>query len=152
MNEDKHIYKSHNKTALLYHIVCPVRYRQKTITSEVSMTLKNTCIEISKRYEIYFIEIGTDDDHVHFLVQSVPTISPKKIVQTIKSITAREIFKNHPEVKKFLWGGKFWTSGYYINTVGLYAGEETIKNYVKNQGKDYKQTYFSQPTLFEGIV
>ena len=152
MNEDKHIYKSHNKTALLYHIVCPVRYRQKTITSEVSMTLKNTCIEISKRYEIYFIEIGTDDDHVHFLVQSVPTISPKKIVQTIKSITAREIFKNHPEVKKFLWGGKFWTSGYYINTVGLYAREETIKNYVKNQGKDYKQTYFSQPTLFEGIV
>jgi len=152
MNEDKHIYKSHNKTALLYHIVCPVRYRRKTITSEVSTTLKNTCIGISKRYEIYFIEIGTDDDYVHFLVQSVPTMSPQRIVQTIKSITAREIFKNHPEVKEFLWGGKFWTSGYYINTVGLYAGEETIKNYVKNQGKDYKQTHYSQPTLFEGIV
>ena len=152
MNEDKHIYKSHNKTALLYHIVCPVRYRRKVITNEVSITLKNVCIEISKRYEIYFLEIGTDDDHVHFLVQSVPMVSPKRIVQTIKSITAREIFKNHPEVKEFLWGGKFWTSGYYINTVGLYAGEETIKNYVKNQGKDYNQTYSSQPTLFEGIV
>ena len=152
MNEDKHIYKAHNKTALLYHIVCPVRYRRKVITNEVSITLKNVCIEISKRYEIYFLEIGTDDDHVHFLVQSVPMMSPKRIVQTIKSITAREIFKNHPEVKKFLWGGKFWTSGYYINTVGLYAGEETIKNYVKNQGKDYNQTYSSQPTLFDGIV
>ncbi len=152
MNEDKHIYKAHNKTALLYHIVCPVRYRRKVITNEVSITLKNVCIEISKRYEIYFLEIGTDDDHVHFLVQSVPMMSPKRIVQTIKSITAREIFKNHPEVKEFLWGGKFWTSGYYINTVGLYAGEETIKNYVKNQGKDYNQTYSSQPTLFDGIV
>ena len=152
MNKDKHIYKCHNKTALLYHIVCPVRYRRKVITNEVSITLKNVCIEISKRYEIYFIEIGTDDDHVHFLVQSVPMMSPKRIVQTIKSITAREIFKNHPEVKEFLWGGKFWTSGYYINTVGLYAGEETIKNYVKNQGKDYNQTYSSQPTLFDGIV
>ena len=152
MNEDKHIYKSHNKTALLYHIVCPVRYRRKVITNEVSITLKNVCIEISKRYEIYFLEIGTDDDHVHFLVQSVPMVSPKRIVQTIKSITAREIFKNHPEVKEFLWGGKFWTSGYYINTVGLYAGEETIRNYIKNQGKDYNQTYSSQPTLFEGIV
>jgi len=152
MNEDKHIYKSHNKTALLYHIVCPVRYRRKAITNEVSITLKNICIEISKRYEIYFLEIGTDDDHVHFLVQSVPMMSPKRIVQIIKSITAREIFKNNPEVKKFLWGGKFWTSGYYVNTVGLYAGEETIRNYVKNQGKDYNQTYFSQPTLFEGIM
>jgi putative transposase len=152
MKEDKHIYKSHNKTVLLYHIVCPVKYRRKTITNEVSITLKNVCIEISKRYEIYFVEIGADDDHVHFLVQSVPMMSPKTIVQIIKSITAREIFKNHPEVKKFLWGGKFWTNGYYINTVGLYANEETIKNYVKNQGKDYNQTYHSQPTLFEGIM
>ncbi|MBU3969156.1 IS200/IS605 family transposase [Patescibacteria group bacterium] len=151
MKEDKHIYKSHNKTALLYHIVCPVKYRRKTITDEVATTIKNVCIEISKRYEIYFVEIGIDDNHVHFLVQSVPIISPKAIVQIIKSITAREIFKNHPEVKKFLWGGKFWTSGYYINTVGLYANEEVIKSYVKNQGKDYKQTYFSQPTLFDGI-
>ncbi len=98
------------------------------------------------------MEIGTDDDHVHFLVQSVPIISPKRIVQTIKSIIAREIFKKHPEVKKLLWGGKFWTSGYYVSTVGLYAGEEVIKNYIKEQGKDYKQIHFSQPTLFDGIV
>ena len=152
MKEDKHIYKRHNKNVLLYHLVFPVKYRRKTITSEVAITLKNVCIEISKRYEIYFVEIGTDIDHVHFLVQSVPTVAPKSIVQTIKSITAREIFKYHPEVKKFLWGGKFWTNGYYINTVGLYANEETIKNYVKNQGKDYKQTYYSQPTLFDGLA
>lgn len=152
MKEDRHIYKNHNKTVLLYHIVCPVKYRRKTITDEVSITLKNACIEISKRYEIHFVEIGTDENHVHFLVQSVPTTSSKTIVQTIKSITAREIFKNHPEVKKFLWGGTFWTNGYYVNTVGLYANEETIKNYVKNQGKDYNQTYSSQLTLFDGIV
>ena len=152
MSKDKHIHKSHNKTVLLYHIVCPVRYRRKVITDEVSATLKNICVEISKRYEIYFVEIGTDDDHVHFLVQSVPIISPKRIVQTIKSIIAREIFKKHPEVKKLLWGGKFWTSGYYVSTVGLYAGEEVIKNYIKEQGKDYKQIHFSQPTLFDGIV
>ena len=150
--EDKHIYKHHNKTALLYHIVCPVRYRRKVITEKVSETIKDICIEIGNRYEIHFMEIGTDNDHVHFLVQSIPTLSPKQIVQTIKSITAREVFKKNPEVKKMLWGGQFWTSGYYINTVGLYAGAETIKNYVKNQGKNYKEIYSSQPTLFEGII
>ena len=137
MNEDKHIYKTHNKSALLYHIVCPVKYRRKIISEQVSATLKNVCVEISKRYEIHFVEIGTDDDHVHFMIQSVPTISPKQIVQTVKSITAREIFAKHPEVKKFLWGGKFWTSGYYINTIGLYAGADVIKNYIKNQGKKW---------------
>ncbi len=152
MRDNKHIYKTHNKSALLYHIVCPVRYRRKVISEQVSVTLKNVCIEISKRYEIYFVEIGTDNDHVHFMIQSVPMLSPKRIAQTVKSITAREIFKRHPEVKEFLWGGKFWTSGYYINTIGLYAGADVMKNYIKNQGKNYQQIHFSQPTLFEGIM
>jgi putative transposase len=56
---------------------------------------------------IEFLEIGTDKNHVHFLVQSVPSYSPTKIIQTIKSITAREIFARHPEVKKKLWSGQF---------------------------------------------
>ena len=77
----------------MYHLVCPVKYRRKVFTDEVENTLKNICIEIEKRYEIYFIEIGADKDYVHFLIQSVPTISSKQLTQTIKSITAREIFK-----------------------------------------------------------
>ncbi len=85
-----------------------------------------------------FLEIGTDKDHVHFLVQSVPTMSPKKIVQTIKSITGREIFKRCPEVKKYLWGGKIWSAGYFVSTVGAHGSEEMIKNYVEQQGKTDK--------------
>ena len=73
------------------------------------------------RYEIELIEIGTDKDHVHFLIQSVPTMSPSKIIQAVKSITAKEIFKLHPEVKEKLWGGEFWTKGYYVNTVGRHG-------------------------------
>ena len=146
----EHIRKSHNKSLLLYHLVCLIKYRRKVLTSEVSKTLKNICLEITSRYEIHFLEIGCDDDHVHFLLQSVPMMSPKKIVNTIKSLTAREIFRLHPEVKRFLWGGKFWTSGYYINTVGQYANEEVIKKYVQGQGnqKDYKKIHSSQLRLF----
>ena len=145
-----HIRKSHNKSLLLYHLVCPIKYRRKVLTAEVSKTLKNICLEITSRYEIHFLEIGCDDDHVHFLLQSVPMMSPKKIVNTIKSLTAREIFRLHPEVKRFLWGGKLWTSGYYINTVGQYANEEVIKKYVQGQGnqKDYKKIHSSQLRLF----
>ena len=71
---------------------------------------------------------------MHFLVQSVPTYSPTKIVRTIKSITAKEIFRQLPEVKKQMWGGEFWSDGYYISTVGAHASEEQIQQYVKNQG------------------
>ncbi|WP_034059242.1 IS200/IS605 family transposase [Lacinutrix jangbogonensis] len=146
----EHIHKSHNKNLLLYHLVCPIKYRRKVLNDEVSETLKTICLKISYRYEIHFLEIGCDEDHVHFLIQSVPMMSPKKIVNTIKSLTAREIFRLHPEVKRFLWGGKFWTSGYYVNTVGQYANEEVIQKYVQGQGnqKDYKKIHSTQLKLF----
>ena len=146
----EHIHKSHNKSLLLYHLVCPIKYRRSVLTDEVSKTLQEICLGISSRYEIHFLEIGCDENHVHFLIQSVPLLSPKKIVNTVKSLTAREIFRLHPEVKQYLWGGKFWTSGYYINTVGQYANEEVIKKYLKNQGRvdEYRKIHTSQLKLF----
>ena len=80
----------------MYHIVCPTKYRRAVFAATVDAKLKEICAEIQKRYEITFLEIGTDDDHVHFLVQSVPIMSPKQIVQIIKSITGREVFKTFP--------------------------------------------------------
>ncbi len=139
MVESKYIHKSHNVSVLLYHLVCSAKYRRVVFSEHVDKVVKDTCLEISKRYEIEFLEIGTDGDHVHFLIQSVPMYSPTKITQTVKSITAREAFRLAPEVKKKLWGGEFWGKGYFINTVGQHADVKTIANYVKNQGsKDYK--------------
>ncbi|SDO19049.1 REP element-mobilizing transposase RayT [Paenibacillus sp. yr247] len=130
----KYIHKSHNVSVLMYHFVCPAKYRRTVISKEVDETMKEICIEISKRYEIEFLEIGTDKNHVHFLIHSVPSYSSTKIIQTIKSITAREIFARHPEVKKKLWGGQFWSDVYFVNTVSQFGSEATIRNYVKNQG------------------
>jgi REP-associated tyrosine transposase len=137
----EYIHKKHNVSVLMYHIVCPTKYRRAVITEEVDKVLRDTCLEIAKRYEIIFLEIGVEKDHVHFLVQSVPTYSPTKIVRIIKSITAREVFKKVPDVKKQLWGGEFWTEGYFVSTVGKHGDEDMIKNYVKKQGqpdKSYK--------------
>ena len=120
------------------------------LTEPVDILLQATCLEIAKRYEIYFLEIGTDKDHVHFLIQSVPTLPPQRIVQVIKSITAREIFKQLPDVKKALWGGEFWAKGYFINTVGRTGSENAVRQYVKSQGRseEYHQLYHDQQTLF----
>jgi REP element-mobilizing transposase RayT len=135
--------KSHNISILIYHFVCPAKYRKVVFNDEVDEVLKNTCLEIEKRYEIKFIEIGTDKDHVHLLIQSVPMYSAKRVIQAVKSITAREVFAQVPEVKKKLWGGEFWTDGYYVSTVGQKRSEETIRKYVQEQGieKEYKQIH-----------
>ena len=137
----EYVHKSHNVSVLLYHYVCPAKYRRKIFTEEVDKVLREVCHEISERYEINFVEIGTDEDHVHFLIQSVPTYSPTKIVTMLKSITAREIFSRCPSVKKQLWGGNLWTSGYFVSTVGRSGNEQQIEAYVRNQGKTYKRLH-----------
>lgn len=131
----------------MYHFVCPAKYRRVVFSEEVDKTISDVCVEISDRYDIIFLEIGTDKDHVHFLIQSVPKMSPMQIIRTIKSITAKEIFAKHPEVKKKLWGGEFWSDGYFVSTVGKSGNEEVIANYVKNQGneKEYKRLHKQEP-------
>ena len=145
----EHITKTHNKTLFIYHLVCPAKYRRKVFTEAVSQTMKDVCLELGPGYEIHFLEIGIDQDHVHFLIQTVPSIRFSDIVKKIKSITAKHIFAKHPEVKTFLWGGKFWTSGYYANTAGRYGDLTMITNYVKKQGlPEYQQLHQELPTLF----
>ena len=143
--------KRHNVSILLYHIVCPAKYRRIVFSEDVDQVLKAVCLDIAQRYELVFLEIGTDRDHVHFLVQSVPSYSPTKIVQISKSLTAREVFARVPEVKKKLWGGEFWSDGYYVSTVGQHGTETTIANYVKNQGRaqEYARLHLQQPRLFD---
>lgn len=147
-----YVHKSHNVSVLMYHIVCPAKYRRVVFSEAVDRELRDVCLEIEKRYDIKFLEIGTEKDHVHFLVQSVPTYSVTQIVRTIKSITAKQIFVRCPEVKKKLWGGEFWSKGYYVGTVGKHANEETITEYVKNQGRkpdEYRKLHRGQLTLFD---
>ena len=120
----EYIHKSHNVTVLIYHLVFRAKYRRVVFDDEVDEVLKEVCLDIEKRYQINFLEIGTDKDHVHLLVQSVPAYSVTRIVTIIKSLTAREIFKRCPRVKKQLWGGEFWTDGYFASTVGKHGNED----------------------------
>ena len=146
MSNSSYIYLSHNVSNLVYHIVFPAKYRRIVFDVNVEEHLRQICLAIELRYDyIIFLKIGTDKDHVHFLIQSTPTHAPAELVKIIKSITARQIFVECPEVKKQLWGGEFWSDGYFVSTVGKNQNETVIADYVKNQNKndnEYKQLYF----------
>ena len=145
MEQSNYWHLSHNVSNLVYHFVCPAKYRRVVFDGSVEESLRQICEGIELRYEwIEFLEIGVDKDHVHFLIQSTPDHSPSEIIRTVKSLTARRIFAEHSEVKKKLWGGEFWTDGYFVSTVGRNTTESIIREYVKNQGTQdsYKQLYF----------
>ena len=125
-----------------YHIVFPVKYRKALLDSTVTQIIMETAEGIEERYSIEMEAIGCDTDHIHLLCSAHPKISPGRVVQVFKSITAREIFRRKPVVKRDLWGGEFWTDGYYVATVGERANWETVEKYVQKQGKpkaDLKQ-------------
>jgi REP element-mobilizing transposase RayT len=146
----EHIRRSHNVSALLSHLVCPVKYRRAVFSGEMDTALRGICLEIAERYEIRFLEIGTDQDPVHFLVQTIPPDSPTKLVRVIKSLTAREVFRRGPAVKKYLWGGEVWADGYYISTGGRHGSEGEVQRYIATQGrqKEYVKLHTQQLRLF----
>ena len=122
-----------------YHIVFPVKYRKALLDFEVQEIIKQTASGISERYAIEMEAIGCDKDHIHLLCGAHPKLAPGRIVQIFKSITAREIYRRKPALKKELWGGEFWTDGYYVATVGERGDWDTVEKYVQNHGKPKAQ-------------
>ena len=139
--------KSHNKPNLVDHLVCVVKYRKGVLNESVTNTIVNVCMDIQEKYDLQFVEIGTDVNHIHYLLQAAPKYSPTQIVTMIKRLTARTVFKMNPEVKRKLWGGEFWSDGYWMVTVSQNRTEEIIKEYVHNQGNGkYKTTHKKDDT------
>ena len=147
--ESRYSHKSHNVSVLMYHPVCAAKYRRVVMSAHVDEVLRVACVEIEKRWEIMFLEIGLDRDHAHFLIQSVPAYSPTRIVRTLRSVIAREVFAKAPEVKSKLWGGEFWGKGYFVNTVGQPGSESVITANVARQGggASYQQLHKGQLDL-----
>ncbi|WP_342226525.1 IS200/IS605 family transposase [Rickettsia endosymbiont of Urophora cardui] len=123
----------------------------KLQNQELDDYLCKICEHIEGRYEIRFLEIGVDKDHVHFLLQSIPMYSQTKITQIIKSITSKKMFEKYPNLKEKLWGSEFWSKGYFMSTVGKHGDEQKLRNYVQNQGSgkpSYKAFQQKQLKLF----
>jgi putative transposase len=131
---------SHKVFKIKYHFVFCIKYRKDLfVDNNYIETIKQICTDIANRYYIKFETLGFDEDHVHFMLQSVPKYSSSKIFQIVKSITARELFKRHKEIKEDLYGGEFWSDGGYVATVGEGINASIIREYIKKQGRKGEQ-------------
>jgi len=113
------------------------------------LCLKAIFLKIGERYWFEFEEIGTDGDHVHIFIGAAPKYTPSRVMQIIKSISAREMFSQFPELRKQLWGGSYWSDGGYIGTVGDGTTVEIVKKYIQEQGSEKEREQYSQLKLFK---
>ena len=128
---------SHKVFKIKYHIVFCIKYRKDlSLEDKYVATVKQVCTDIEQRFYFKFETMGFDEDHVHFLIESLTTTySPAKIFQVVKSIIARELFKRHPVIKEELYNGEFWSDGGYVGSVGEGTNAAIVRNYIKNQGR-----------------
>ena len=120
---------------LHYHLVFTVKYRRALLDAQVTEELVRISQAIQERHEIRVECLGADRNHIHLLCATPPKLAPADIVRIYKSITARELFKALPRLRQELWGGAFWSGGYFVSTVGQRGGYEAIKRYVQSQGQ-----------------
>jgi putative transposase len=125
----------HNVYNTHYHIVFPVKYRRSLLTDEIPLAISQIALEIGERYDMEFEKIGTDLNHIHVLMSFPPKYGGSDVVRIFKSITAKQLFLRFPKLKKELWGGEFWSDGFYLATVSERGNWKAVENYVTNQGK-----------------
>ena len=135
------LFKSYHKVFVVkYHFVLIIKYRKDLFLEQKYVdTFMKICKGMEERYTMKFETVGFDEDHVHFMLQSVPKYSPSQLFRVVKSVTAINLFREHPDLKKQLWGGEFWSDGGYVGNVGKGANADIIRNYIKKQGRKIEQ-------------
>lgn len=118
--------------SIQYHMVWCIKYRHKVLENDIEKDLKEILINISKELEIKIIEMETDKDHIHLLIECSPQHFIPRIIKILKGSSARKLFVKHPELKKRLWGGHLWNPSYFVATVSENT-EEQIKKYIQTQ-------------------
>ena len=131
---------------LKYHIVWVPKYRAKVLVGEVREYIKGVFEEVAEEYEFRIEAMEVMVDHVHIFVGAPPKYSPSEIVQKLKSISVREVYKRYPEMKEKMWSGKIWNEGYFVRSVGDRVTAEVIKKYIKYQKHEDED---SQLRMFE---
>lgn len=129
-------YWYHNVSECYYHIQLTVKYRKILLEEKVKEVILATMRGIQERYEIEIEQVGFDKNHMHILCRFLPKYAGGQVVKLVKSVTARQIFKEVPQLKKELWGGEFWTDGYYIATISGRGNKRVIEEYIKGQGRE----------------
>ena len=137
---------AHTKYDLKYHFVWCPKYRKMVLSGNIGKYISHLIYEIAERYDLEVVELAVMEDHVHLFVSANPDDSPSRLIQMIKSITARELFKRFPGIKRQLWGGAIWERGYFVMSSGTGTTDEMIQQYIKEQRPGTAAN--DQPNLF----
>lgn len=124
---------AHSVYDLKYHFVWTPKYRKELLTGEVAEAVREIIQSVAGAYDMEIDTMEVMEDHVHVFLSAPPRYSPARVMQIMKSISAREIFVRYPWVRRKLWGGEFWGDGYFVRSIGDQVTSESIRRYIRYQ-------------------
>ena len=124
---------AHSVYDLKYHFVWTPKYRKELLTGEVAEAVREIIQSVAEAYDMEIDTMEVMEDHVHVFLSAPPRYSPARVMQIMKSISAREIFARYPWVRRKLWGGEFWGDGYFVRSIGDQVTSEIIRRYIRYQ-------------------
>ncbi len=137
---------NHGRYLAQYHIIWCPKFRFNVLHGDVQTKLQDILQTISDRYQYELIEQEVMPDHIHVFISAEPTVAPTDMVRTLKSISAIELFKVFPALKKcYSRSGSLWSQGYFVRTVGTVSAE-TVQRYIREQTRPERQTCNAKTT------
>ena len=152
MIQKNYISKNHSKFLIKYHVILVCKYRKKLLMGEMERDIKQIMQDIAESSSFNIEVMETDKDHLHMLLRSEPKLSPLQIVRRLKLISTSVIWKKYENRLRHIFYREktFWTDGYFVSSIGN-VSQETIRNYIENQGWVCTVPHFSSPKLFRGF-
>ena len=120
----------------IYHLILCTKYRRKIFNDGIFAYMRETLKEIPSHYpELEILEINHDQDHIHLMLWIPPKMPVGKVVNILKTNTARHLKQKFPFLKEVYWGTDgIWSDSYFVSTVGI--NEEVIRKYIEQQGRE----------------
>ena len=123
----------HTVYDLKYHLVWIPKYGKHILGGEIAEYVKEVFGRIADEYEFKIDTMEVMEDHVHVFIEALPRYSPARVVQIMKSISAREVFKEFPKLREKLWAGELWSDGYFFRSVGDHVTADVIRKHIEYQ-------------------
>ena len=142
MRETKHRYRisGHSRYTIYYHFAFCPKYRREIFKEiDIDRAVKEAILNMAPYHDWIVEQMETDKDHIHVFISAPPRYSPAEIAKLIKTWTYSHVYQQFPQIKKYLWGGKMWSQGYYVSTVSDRTTKDEIKKYIQYQKEHEKQ-------------
>lgn len=131
-HEGKYWTGAHTKHKLMVHITWIPKYRKRVLNGAIAKRIEELLKECAEVNNWRIDELNVQPDHIHMLIQLVPSISISKMVQLFKGKSSRIIRKEFPSLEEFYWGDSFWGDGFFAETQGE-LNLEKMREYIRNQ-------------------